>query len=91
MGNIVLAVMVAGLAWLFVRVGSRDSDRTISVMVRGFRGWRSDGWPHGMQEEDLDRPWGGPDSRAAKPQQRPPDRPPPTPKLVSVRPSTHLR
>jgi hypothetical protein len=91
MGNIVLAVMVVGLAWLAVRVGVRTSDQTIAVVVRGFRGWRSDSWPRGVQEEDRDRPWGWPDHSAPKSQQRLHDRPPPAPKLVAVRPSTHLR
>ena len=54
-GALILALL-AGMAIQAVTNGILDR------AVAGFReligGWRGDGWPRGVQEEDRDRPWG---------------------------------
>jgi hypothetical protein len=36
----------------------RGMDLLVDAFARTLGGWRPDPWPHGVQEEDRDRPWG---------------------------------
>ena len=81
---LVLVLMTVGLIWLAARAGLRLSDQTIAVLVRGFQGWASDGWPRGVQEEDRARPWG-------RPPVQPTAEPMPQPPLTRVQPAVHAR
>ncbi|HEY7600503.1 MAG TPA: hypothetical protein VH741_11305 [Candidatus Limnocylindrales bacterium] len=54
----VLALLLAGLtAWLISAIGAGTIERAISAFAQLVGGWRPDGWPRGVQEEDRDRPW----------------------------------
>jgi hypothetical protein len=53
------AIALAGLtAWLIANFGLLSFDRTGGAFAALIGGWRGDGWPRGVQEEDRDRPWG---------------------------------
>jgi hypothetical protein len=58
MAQVLVVLLVAGLAWLFLRTAPHAIDRHIAALVSLIGGWREDGWPIGVQEEDRDRPWG---------------------------------
>ena len=54
-----LAIALAALTgWLVETVASGAIDRAVSAFRELIGGWRPDGWPRGVQEEDRDRPWG---------------------------------
>lgn len=54
-----LAVALAALTgWMIEAVAGGAIDRAISAFRELIGGWRPDGWPRGVQEEDRDRPWG---------------------------------
>jgi hypothetical protein len=54
-----LAVALAALTgWLIEAVSGGAIDRAIWAFRELIGGWRPDGWPRGVQEEDRDRPWG---------------------------------
>ena len=54
-----LAIALAALTgWLIEFVASGTIDRAVSAFRELIGGWRPDGWPRGVQEEDRDRPWG---------------------------------
>ena len=53
-----IALALAGLAaWLISAIGGSAIERAISAFAQLVGGWRPDGWPRGVQEEDRDRPW----------------------------------
>jgi hypothetical protein len=52
-----------GLAWLISLIGAASLDRAVSAFAKLVGGWKPDGWPRGVQEEDRDRPWGRPSPR----------------------------
>jgi hypothetical protein len=56
---LLLALLVAALSgWLIEAVAGGAIDRAVSAFRELIGGWRPDGWPRGVQEEDRDRPWG---------------------------------
>jgi hypothetical protein len=53
-----VALFLAGAAaWLISIIGAGAIERAISAFAQLVGGWRPDGWPRGVQEEDRDRPW----------------------------------
>jgi hypothetical protein len=52
--------LAVAFAWLIKSIGGRPLDIVISALAELVGGWRPDGWPMGVQEEDRDRPWGRP-------------------------------
>lgn len=83
----VVAIILAGLfAWLIANFGLVSLDRSVGTFTHLIGGWRPDGWPRGVQEEDRDRPWG---FRAARSDSAEP--PPPTPKLTPLKPAIRRR
>jgi len=55
----VMALAFSAVAgWLLSRVGARSLDGAVSAFAALIGGWRGDGWPRGVQEEDRDRRWG---------------------------------
>jgi hypothetical protein len=59
----------------------RGMDLLVDAFARTLGGWRPDPWPHGVQEEDRDRPWGrGPAAANARPE-------PTAPTLSRVQPT----
>jgi hypothetical protein len=53
-----VALALAGLAaWIITAIGGSAIERAISAVAQLVGGWRPDGWPRGVQEEDRDRPW----------------------------------
>jgi hypothetical protein len=73
-------VLAVGVLDIF----SRACEHVISAFGAVFAGWRPDGWPRGVQEENRERPWGS---------RRPaPTRPTlPRPSLTRVRAAVHIR
>jgi hypothetical protein len=54
-----LAIALAALTGFLVEtVTSGAIDSAVSAFRELLGGWRADGWPIGVQEEDRDRPWG---------------------------------
>lgn len=53
--------------WLIEAVAGGAIDRAISAFRELIGGWRPDGWPRGVQEEDRDRPWGSGTSSISQP------------------------
>ena len=83
---ILLSMATAYLLSLF---GLRSLDRVIEALADLMGGWRGDGWPRGLQEEDRDVPWGRiRRSVTPKPSTEPP---PPTPQLLRVQPTIRSR
>jgi hypothetical protein len=64
----------------------RGTELLIDAFARALGGWRPDPWPHGVQEEDRDRPWGR--NPAAGLEARPE---PPAPTLTRVQPTVRSR
>jgi hypothetical protein len=67
---ILVAVGVAGMtAILVLRLLDASIERQVAAFAQLVGGYRSDGWPIGVQEEDRDRPWGrgGPSTAATDP------------------------
>lgn len=58
MQYIVALVVAAATAWLISTIGSGTIERAISAFAALIGGYRGEGWPRGVQEEDRDRPWG---------------------------------
>jgi hypothetical protein len=82
----VLLLAIPGLLWFLLRVARDSLEVHIGAFASLFTGWRADGWPIGVQEEDRDRPWGrGP---SAEPPQND-DQPDVLPPLTPLRP--HIR
>lgn len=60
--------------WICLRLLQRSLDFQVSVFANLVGGYRGEGWPVGVQEEDRDHPWGkspapgtdGDDERAAR-------------------------
>ena len=52
-----MTAAVAVLALVY-RVSSHGAAATQSVFAGYFKGFQPDPWPHGVQEEDIVRPWG---------------------------------
>jgi hypothetical protein len=50
--------LAVGFAGLMSKVGTPSVDRGVGAIAQFLGGWRDDGWAHGVQEEDRDRPWG---------------------------------
>ena len=86
--EVVLAVVLAAATGLLVsRIGGRAFESVLTAFAQLAGGYRGDGWPRGVQEEDRDRPWGRAarsDARAKLPQL-------PKPTLTRVRPTVHTR
>ncbi|CAN5579411.1 hypothetical protein BH23CHL7_BH23CHL7_22990 [soil metagenome] len=55
---IVALILAAVSAWAITVIGSGTLERAVSAFALLIGGWRPDPWPHGVQEEDRDRPWG---------------------------------
>lgn len=51
-------VLAVGFALVMRVVGFGSLDRFSAGLSQLVGGWRPDAWPHGVQEEDPDRPWG---------------------------------
>jgi hypothetical protein len=47
-----------GTAFLLRSFGLRSFEKLVDALSQLVGGWRDDGWPRGIQEEDPDRPWG---------------------------------
>lgn len=62
---------------------SRACERVISAFAALVGGWRPDGWPRGIQEEDRDSRWGRPSASREAPPVRAP--------LTRVQSATHAR
>ena len=76
-------VIVVGLLDAF----SRACERVISGVGALLGGWRPDGWPRGVQEEDRATPW----RRGGPPTQDKPEPPAPRPPLTPVHGVVHAR
>jgi hypothetical protein len=73
-------VVAVGVLDLF----SRACEHAISAFGALLGGWRPDGWPRGVQEENRERPWG---SRRPLPTRATL----PKPSLSRVRAAVHMR
>jgi len=51
--------------WICLRLLDHSADFQVSAFAHLFGGYRPDGWPVGVQEEDRDRPWGTPSAPGA--------------------------
>ena len=86
--EVIVAVGIsAGTAYVISLMGERSLDRMVGAIARLVGGWRPDGLPHGVQEEDRDRPWG----LVATALQGRATAAPPRPPLMPVRPSVRSR
>jgi hypothetical protein len=56
--EIIAAVVVIGVFVLFLKAGEVAAAGTETAFAAYFRGWKPDPWPHGVQEEYIERPWG---------------------------------
>ncbi len=56
--EIVAAVVFIGVFALLFLAGDVAASGTETAFTAYFRGWRPDPWPHGVQEEYIERPWG---------------------------------
>ena len=84
------ALALAALTgWLISNHRLLLSDETISALSRLVGGWRGDGWPRGVQEEDRDRPWGHGAPSGASKVTADDDEPDALPMLTPLRP--HVR
>jgi hypothetical protein len=45
-------------ALLLRSFGLRSFEKVVDALSQLVGGWRDDGWPRGVQEEDRDVPWG---------------------------------
>jgi hypothetical protein len=53
-----VALLLAGAAaWVISIIGAGAIERAISALAQLLGGWKPDGWPRGVQEEDRDRRW----------------------------------
>jgi hypothetical protein len=85
----VLAVMLAAATGLVVnRVGGKVPGGFFGGFTRLVGGYRPDGWPTGIQEEDRDLPWGRTGPLASRDTSPPPV---PNPTLTRARPTVHPR
>ena len=82
--SLVSLLVLAGVA----RVGSGVSDRVVGVLSRAVTGWRDDGWPRGIQEEDRDSPWNRTRRRTEQTRPEPPEL---VPTLARVKHSVRIR
>jgi len=55
---ILAACGVVGITWLLFKLVESSIEPQVSAFARLLGGYRPDGWPIGVQEEDRDRPWG---------------------------------
>jgi hypothetical protein len=78
-----------GTAFVLRSYGLRSLDRVIEALADLIGGWRGDGWPRGVQEEDRDTPWGR--IRRSLGAKGPVEPPAPRPKLVRVQPTIRTR
>jgi hypothetical protein len=86
--EVVVAIALAAVTGLLVsRVGGRAFDSVAGAISQLVGGYRPDGWPAGVQEEDRDRPWG----RAARRVTKATLPTMPRPSLTRVRPTVHTR
>lgn len=84
------AIALAALTgWIIANSHLLLSDETVGAFSRLVGGWRGDGWPRGVQEEDRDRPWGHGPSRDPTTATDADDEPYPLPTLTPLRP--HIR
>ena len=56
--EIIATVAVLGTFALFFLAGNVAASGTETVFTAYFRGCPPDPWPHGVQEEYIERPWG---------------------------------
>ncbi len=56
--EIIAAAVVIAVFVLFVKAGEVAASGTETAFAAYFRGWKPDPWPHGVQEEYIERPWG---------------------------------
>src|SRR4051812_34336600 len=86
--SLVSLLVLAGIA----RIGSGVSDRVVGLLSSAVTGWRAEGWPRGIQEEDRDAPWNR--SRRRREQHRQGERqdaPELVPTLARVKQSVRIR
>ena len=88
MEAVVALALAIGFAVVLSSVGAFSIDRAVSALALFFGGWRADGWPRGVQEEDPDRPWG---ARGPLPARRELSIPERKPTLSVVRPIVRQR
>jgi hypothetical protein len=89
MEAVVAIALVAALVFAIGSIGAMSIDRAVSALAQAFGGWRGDGWPRGVQEEDPDRPWGALAPAATNGSRSIP--PEPKPKLMAVKPGVRQR
>ncbi len=82
--QVVLLFAAVILAVGVLDIFSRACEHMISAFGALFAGWRPDGWPRGVQEENRERPWGSRGPRPTRPTL-------PKPSLTRVRPAVHVR
>ena len=86
------ALALAALTgWLFSNHRLLLSDETVGAFSRLVGGWRGDGWPRGVQEEDRDRPWGHGATTQPPSVSEGIDEPDPVPTLTPLRPQIRGR
>ncbi len=56
--EIIAAVVIIAVFALLFAAGDVAASGTETAFTAYFRGWRPDPWPHGVQEEYIERPWG---------------------------------
>lgn len=88
--EVVFAVVLAAMTGVLVsRVGGYAFQSVVTAISQLVGGYRGDGWPRGVQEEDRDRPWGQAARGGARAARQAP--PMPKPRLSRVRPTVHAR
>ena len=86
------ALALAALTgWLFSNHRLLLSDETVGAFSRFVGGWRGDGWPRGVQEEDRDRPWGHAPATLPPSASEEVEEPEPVPALTPLRPQIRGR
>ena len=83
--QVVLLFVAVVLAVGFLDAFSRACERVISAFGALFGGWRPDGWPRGVQEEDRQIPW----QRGGQVTRDKPEEPAPRPPLTPVQGVVH--
>jgi hypothetical protein len=90
----VLEILVISLVSVLALIGAMRAglgvnERVIGMLSGALAGWRDDGWPRGIQEEDRDSPWNrGPRRSEQTREDEPPDL---VPTLSRVKHSVRIR
>ena len=81
-------LMSMAIAYVLSSFGLRSLDRVIEALADLLGGWRGEGWPRGLQEEDRDTPWGRMRRASSQEATEPPA---PSPTVVRVQPTIRNR